>query len=121
MPAPTVRLLLLKSGAGSGAKIANMPGFAFWGGRWHKVAHDKPAPKHAPLAHHPKAAGHFEPVAHLTQDQWDALKLPESNTNAPTFNKQLQPVKELGEPGNVTALLGLGVGSNTYGVKLSKK
>ena len=120
MPAPTVRLLLLKSGAGSGAKIANMPGFAFWGGRWHKVAHDKPAPKHAPLAHHPKAAGHFEPVAHLTQDQWDALKLPESNTNAPTFNKQLQTVKELSESGNVTALLGLGVGSNTYGVKLSK-
>lgn len=120
MPAPTVRLLLLKSGAGSGAKIANMPGFAFWGGRWHKVAHGKPAPKHAPLAHHPKAAGHFEPVAHLTQDQWDALKLPDSNTNAPTFNKQLQTVKELSESGNVTALLGLGVGSNTYGVKLSK-
>lgn len=118
MPAPTVRLLLLKSGPG--AKIAHMPGFAYWGNRWHAVHHDKPAPKHAPLAHHPKAAGHFEPVSHLTQDQWDALKLPESNTNAPTFNKQLQTVKELSESGNVTALLGLGVGSNTYGVKLSK-
>lgn len=120
MPAPTVRLLLLKSGAGSGAKIANMPGFAFWGGRWHKVAHDKPAPKHAPMAHHPKSAGHFDPVAHLTQDQWDALKLPESNTNAPTFNKQLQAVKELSESGNVTALLGMSVGSNSYGGKLAK-
>lgn len=120
MPAPTVRLLLLKSGAGTGAKIANMPGFAFWGGRWHKVAHDKPAPKHAPMAHHPKSAGHFDPVAHLTQDQWDALKLPESNTNAPTFNKQLQAVKELSESGNVTALLGMSVGSNSYGGKLAK-
>ena len=118
MPAPTVRLLLLKSGPG--AKIAHMPGFAYWGNRWHAVHHDKPAPKHAPLAHHPKAAGHFEPVSHWTQEQWDALKLPESNTNAPTFNKQLQTVKELSESGNVTALLGLGVGSNTYGVKLSK-
>lgn len=109
-----MRLVLLKA-----IKIANQPGYYFSGGRWHAVKQDKPAPKSAPLAAHPEAAGKHQPVKHLTDDEWAQLKLPDSNTNAGTFNKQLQQLKEYSDAGNVTAILGMQIGSNTYGGKLA--
>lgn len=109
-----MRLVLLKA-----TKIANQPGYYFQGGRWHSIKQDKPAPKGTPQAAHPKAAGHHEPVKHLTDDEWGQLKLPETNTNASTFNKQLQQLKEYSEAGNVTAILGMSIGTNTYGKKIS--
>lgn len=122
MPAPTVRLLLLKSGAGSGAKIAHQGGYAKYGNppRWHVITAAKPAPKGAPVAAHPKAAGHHEPAAHFTDDQWAALKLPDSNVNAPVFNKALEKLKAWSDAGDVTAIVGASFGSNTYGQKLAK-
>jgi len=120
---PPLRLLLIKSVPGSYASsIAGKAGYAKYGNppRWHAVTSDKPAPKGAPTAGHPHAAGAPSPASHFTDDQWAALKLPDSNTNAPTFNKQLQAVKDLSESGDVTALLGMSVGSNSYGGKLSK-
>lgn len=122
MPAPTVRLLLLKSGAGSGAKIAHQGGYAKYGNppRWHVITAAKPAPKGAPVAAHPKAAGHHEPAAHFTDDQWAALKLPDSNVNAPVFNKALEKLKAWSDAGDVTAIVGAGFGTNTYGQKLAK-
>lgn len=122
MPAPTVRLLLLKSGAGSGAKIAHQGGYAKYGTppRWHAITAAKPAPKGAPVAAHPKAAGHHEPAAHFTDDQWAALKLPDSNVNASTFNGALAKLKAWSDAGDVTAILGAGYGVNTYGQRLVK-
>lgn len=109
-----MRLLLLKS-----IKIANQAGYYLHGGRWHKVSEDKPTPKGAPVAAHKHAAGKFEPVKHLTGDEWALLKLPDSNTNAKTFNGQLEKLKQYSEAGDVTAILGMQLGTNTYGGKLA--
>lgn len=89
-------------------------------GRWHKIAADKPAPKGAPIAAHPHAAGTQSPAKHFTDEQWAALKLPAENVNAGSHNKKVDQIKELSESGHVTGLLGLAVGSNTYGVKQAK-
>jgi hypothetical protein len=113
-PAAPRRLLLLK------ATIAHQSGYYLWQGRWHKVKTNKPVPKGAPVALHPHAAGQHAPIAHLTDEQWAQLKLPDSNVNAPTFNKQLEKLKELSDAGNVTAILGSQFGTNTYGQKLAK-
>lgn len=88
-------------------------------GRWHKLHPDKPAPKGAPVAAHPKAAGNHAPVAHFTDDEWQKLKLPAENSNAGTFNKQLEQLKQLSDAGDVTGILGMQLGTNTYGKKLS--
>lgn len=114
--------LLLKSDPGTGAKIANQAGFAFYGNppRWHKVTADKPAPKGAPLAAHPEAAGKHAPADHLAATEWQALKLPDSNVNAPSYNKALDKLKEWSDAGNVTAIVGAGYGTNTYASKLVK-
>lgn len=116
----TSAILLLKSGPGSGKKIANQAGYAFYGGRWHKITHDKPAPKGAPVAAHPEAAGKHNPAEHLAATEWQALQLPDSNVNAPSYNKALAKLKEWSDAGNVTAIVGAGYGSNTYGQKLAK-
>ena len=120
MPATIVRLLLLKSIPG--VKIAHQGGYALYGNppRWRKITADKPAPKGAPVAAHPKSAGHHEPAAHFTDDQWTALKLPDSNVNAPVFNKALEKLKAWSDAGDVTAILGSGYGVNTYGQRLVK-
>lgn len=85
------------------------------GGRWHKLAENKPAPKGAPVSAHPKAAGHFEPKQHLSDEQWKQLELGSENSNAESHNKKLAQIKQLSDAGDVTGLLGLQVGSNTYG------
>lgn len=115
-------ILLLKSAPGAGAKIAHQAGYAFYGnpGRWHKITAAKPAPKGAPVAHHPEAAGQHVPAAHFTDEQWAALKLPDTNVNAPAYNKALDKLKEWSDSGNVTAIVGAGYGTNTYGQKLAK-
>lgn len=88
-------------------------------GRWHKLHQDKPAPKGAPVSNHPHAAGQHAPAKHFTDDEWNQLKLPDSNVNAGTFNKQLEQLKQHSEAGHVTGILGSGYGVNTYGKKLS--
>jgi predicted DNA-binding WGR domain protein len=115
-------VLLLKSGPGSGTSIAHKGGYALYGNppRWRKITNDAPAPKGAPVAAHPKSAGHHEPVAHFTDDQWAALKLPDSNVNAPVFNKALEKLRAWSDAGDVTAIVGAGFGTNTYGAKLAK-
>jgi predicted DNA-binding WGR domain protein len=123
---PTLRLvlprLLIKSGPGSGAKIAHSGKHALYGNppRWHLITTAKPAPKGAPVASHPTAAGQHMPAAHFTDAMLDALKLPDSNVNAPAYNKALGKLKEWSDTGNVTAIVGAGFGTNTYGQKLAK-
>lgn len=107
-------ILLLK------AKIAHSAGFYFYNHRWHKVDAGKPVPAAAPFAAHPHAAGQHIPVAHFSDAEWDKLKLPDSNVNAPTFNKQLETLKNLSDTGNVTAILGMKFGTNTYSKKLAQ-
>jgi hypothetical protein len=115
-------ILLLKSGPGTGTSIAHKGGYALYGNppRWRKITHDAPAPKGAPVAAHPKSAGHHEAAAHFTDDQWSALKLPDSNVNAPVFNKALEKLRAWSDAGDVTAIVGASFGSNTYGQKLAK-
>jgi hypothetical protein len=107
-------VLLVKS-----QKIAHQAGYYLLNGRWHAVKQAKPVPKGAPVAAHPKAAGHYVPIKHFTDGEWDQLKLPESNSNAGTFNAQLEKLKQYSEAGDVTAILGMQVGTNTYGKKLA--
>jgi predicted DNA-binding WGR domain protein len=115
-------ILLLKSGPGTGTSIAHKGGYALYGNppRWRKITQDAPAPKGAPVAAHPKSAGHHEAAAHFTDDQWSALKLPDSNVNAPVFNKALEKLRAWSDAGDVTAIVGAGFGTNTYGAKLAK-
>lgn len=112
---------MLKAGTGSGAKIAHSGKHALYGNppRWHKISDDKPAPKGAPVAAHPKSAGHHAPAEHFTPDQWAALQLPETNVNAPSFNKALEKLRSWSDAGDVTAIVGAGYGTNTYGKKLA--
>ena len=112
------RQLLLKSSehfahSGKHALYGNPP-------RWHLITPNKPAPKGAPVASHPHAAGAHGPAKHFTQEQWDALKLPDTNTNAPSYNKALANLQQLSDAGNVTGMLAISYGSNTYGQKLAK-
>lgn len=106
-------VLLLKS------KIANQPGYYLHNGRWHAVKENKPAPKSAPIAHHPHAAGHYTPISHLADHEWDKLKLPPENVNAGSYNKQLMQLKQMSDSGNITGILGSSFGTNTYGKKLA--
>ncbi|MND16934.1 hypothetical protein D3C77_04290 [compost metagenome] len=108
-----MRLLLLKS-----TKFAHQAGYYLQGGRWHSIKQDKPAPKGAPVSAHPHAAGKPVQKETLAEHEWGQLKLPDTNTNAGTFNKQLDQLKVAAANGDVTGILGSGYGTNTYGKKL---
>jgi hypothetical protein len=112
VPAPMPRFALLVKAVGD---FKHSGKYALINGRWHLIGGDKPAPKGAPVAAHKHAAGQFVPKKHYTDEQWAQLKLPDSNTNAASHNKKIEQIKELSESGNVTGLLGLQIGSNTYG------
>lgn len=88
--------------------------------RWRLVTPHKPAPHGAPIAAHPLSAGDHAPAQHLTDEQWSQLKLPDANVNAGSFNKKLSELRGYSEAGNVTAIAGMGIGSNTYGGKIAK-
>lgn len=112
--APRMRLVLLKA-----QKFANQAGYFLQNGRWHKLSNDKPAPKGAPVSAHPHAAGKPVQKETLAEHEWAQLKLPDTNTNAGTFNKQLDQLKAAAAAGDVTGILGSGYGTNTYGKKLA--
>ena len=109
-----MRLLLLKS-----TKFAHQAGYYLQGGRWHSIKQDKPAPKGAPVSAHPHAAGKPVQKETLAEHEWDQLKLPDTNTNAGTFNKQLDQLKAAAANGDVTGILASSYGTNTYGKKLA--
>ncbi|WNL63667.1 ADP-ribosyltransferase [Aeromonas phage ST4] len=109
-----MRLLLLKS-----TKFAHQAGYYLQGGRWHSIKQDKPAPKGAPVSAHPHAAGKPVQKETLAEHEWGQLKLPDTNTNAGTFNKQLDQLKAAAANGDVTGILASGYGTNTYGKKLA--
>lgn len=93
--------------------------YYLYNGRWHKLHPDKPAPKHAPVSAHPHSAGSHVPKQVFTDAQWEQLKLPDSNVNAPSYNKKLAELKSHADAGDMTAILGSSFGTNTYGKKLS--
>lgn len=109
-----MRLVLLKS-----LKFANQAGYYLQNGRWHAINKDKAAPKGAPKAAHPHAAGKPVQKETLADHEWAQLKLPDTNTNAGTFNKQLDQLKAAAAAGDVTGILASGYGTNTYGKKLA--
>lgn len=109
-----MRLILLKA-----QKFANQAGYFLQNGRWHKTSQDKPAPKGAPVSAHPHAAGKPVQKETLAEHEWSQLKLPAENSNAGTFNKQLDQLKAAAAAGDVTGILGSGYGTNTYGKKLA--
>lgn len=107
-------LVLLKS-----QKFANQAGYYLLNGRWHSIKQDKPAPKGAPVAAHPHAAGKPMQKQHMAEHEWAQLKLPDTNTNAGTFNKQLDQLKAAADAGDITGIVASGYGTNTYGKKLA--
>lgn len=111
-----MRLILLKAVQNEG-KFKHSGKYYLAGGRWHKLHQDQAAPKGAPVAAHPHAAGQHEPAKHFTDAEWEQLKLPPENVNAGSYNKHLDKLKELSEAGHVTGILGMGFGTNTYGKK----
>jgi hypothetical protein len=107
-------LVLLKS-----QKFANQAGYYLLNGRWHSIKQDKPAPKGAPVSAHPHAAGKPVQKQHMAEHEWAQLKLPDTNTNAGTFNKQLDQLKAAADAGDITGIVASGYGTNTYGKKLA--
>ena len=125
VPAPSARLflprmLLLKAAHHHEGMYKHSGKYYLLSGKWHKLGASDVAPKGAPVSAHPKSAGHHEPAKHFTDEQWAALKLPDSNVNAPSFNKALDKLKEWSDAGDVSAIVGAGYGTNTYGQKLAK-
>lgn len=123
--APSARLvlprrLLLKAAHHHEGMYSKSAGYYLLAGRWHKLKTGEKAPKGAPVAAHPQAAGQHLPSAHFTDEQWAALKLPDSNVNAPSYNNALDKLKAWSDAGNVTAIVGAGYGVNTYGKNLAK-
>lgn len=121
--APHARLvvsrgLLLKSTHHHDGMYKHAGGYYLLNGRWHKLHKDKPAPKGAPIAHDPHAFSAM-PFG-LPAEQVAELKLPDSNTNAGTFNKQVDKIVGYAAEGNAAAILGMQIGVNTYGQKLAK-
>jgi hypothetical protein len=122
LAAPTAErrvVLLIKS-----SKIAHQAGYFLLNGRWHKVAQHKPAPKGAPVAAHPVAAGLHQPVT-MEPGQVDALKYPAdkaaANSEMAAFNNvHLPKLVAHAANGDATAILGHGYGSNTHGKKAAK-
>lgn len=117
MNAP-IRLLLLKS-----AQFAHTGKYALYGTppRWHMVHPNKPAPKGAPVAHAPHAAGRHMPAT-LQPDQIEALKYPAdkaaANKEMAAFNdKHLPDLLAHGANGDATAILGSSYGVNSHGKK----
>lgn len=117
MNAP-IRLLLLKS-----VQFAHTGKYALYGTppRWHMVHPNKPAPKGAPVAHAPHAAGQHMPAT-LQPEQVEALKYPAdkaaANKEMAAFNdKHLPDLLAHGANGDATAILGSSYGVNSHGKK----
>lgn len=87
--------------------------------RWHMLHPSQKAPKGAPVARHPEAAGKHEAAKHFTDEQWAQLRLPPDNVNAKTFDRQLDALRQMSESGNVTGILAMRIGTNTYGRRLA--
>ncbi len=109
-------VLMLKA---QGKKIAHQAGYYFYSGHWHKIDKDNPAPAHVPVSSHPEAAGKFTPTSHFSDEQWEMLKLPDTNVNAKAVNKKIDELKHYSDTGNVAAILGMSIGSNTYGKQIA--
>ena len=83
--------------------------------RWHLITPSKPAPKGAPIASNPgaiAAALYTMPAVQVAQ-----IKLPDSNTNASSFNKQVDKLVGYAASGDAAAILGMSFGTNTYSKK----
>ena len=110
-------MLLIKAAHHHEGMYSHSGKYYLLNGKWHKLGANETAPKGAPIAAHPKSAGHNEAAAHFTDEQWAQLKLPDSNVNAATFNKALDKLKAWSDAGDVTAIVGAGYGVNTYAKK----
>jgi hypothetical protein len=60
------------------------------------------------------------PASNVSMIPWDKLKLPDTNTNAGTFNKKLAAIKQAAESGDLAALEAMTFGKNTYNIKAAK-
>lgn len=112
------RLLLLKS-----AQFAHTGKYALYGNppRWHLVHANKPAPKGAPIAGVPHAAGQHLPAT-LQPDEIELLKYPADkaakNAEMAAFNdKHLPELLQHAANGDATAILGSSFGVNSHGKK----
>ena len=68
VPVPMPRQVLLTKAQGD---FKHSGKYVLINGRWHALHKEKPAPKGAPVAAHPHAAGQYVPAKHLTDDEWE--------------------------------------------------
>lgn len=117
---PKMRLLLIKSDVKDPGKFKHSGKHYLLNGRWHALHHDKPVPKVAAVAAHPHAAGAPVQGGVFSEDEWKQivaqfkLDISPDNTNAKDVIKKLNTLKHLAETGDVTGLLGMQFGTNSY-------
>lgn len=113
---PKMRFILIKSEG----QFKHSGKYYLQAGRWHKLHPNKPVPKGAAVASHPHAAGAPVQGKPFTDDEWNqvigAFKLDISpdNSNAKDVIKKLNALKHMAETGDVTGLLGMQFGTNSY-------
>lgn len=114
-------ILFLKA-SGTGRKIAHQAGYVLINGHWQKAHKDLKAPKNAPKAAHPEAAGKHKPYQ-MPEEQASKLKYaPEKaagNVEMKNFNEKHVPsLLSHAAKGDATAILGTKFGTNTHSKKL---
>lgn len=113
-------VLLLKAGAPR--KIAGQAGYVKINGRWHKAGADIKAPKGAPKAAHPIAAGKHKPYQMSDEDtaklKYDPEKAAKNHEMKGFNEKHLPNLLAHAAKGDATAILGHKYGTNTHAKKL---
>lgn len=114
--APKMILLLVKSEG----QFKHSGKYALISGRWRKLHKDKPIPKGVPVAAHPHSAGAPVQGKPFSDDEWkqvvSAFKLENipDPKNAKTVGNKLEKLKNLAESGDITGILGMQFGTNSY-------
>ncbi|ELK5289364.1 hypothetical protein Q6670_004031 [Salmonella enterica] len=113
-------VLFLKAGAPR--KIAGQAGYVKINGRWHKAGADIKAPKGAPKAAHPHAAGKHKPYqlpeAEAAKLKYDPEKAAKNHEMKGFNEKHLPNLLAHAAKGDATAILGHKYGTNTHAKKL---
>ena len=114
-------VLFLKA-AGAPKKFAGQAGYVKINGRWHKAGADIKAPKGAPKAAHPHAAGKHKPYQMSDEDtaklKYDPEKAAKNHEMKGFNEKHLPNLLAHAAKGDATAILGHKYGTNTHAKKL---
>lgn len=110
------KIMLLSKAVG---QFKNSGKYYLSNGRWRSLHPKQKKPKAATMPDNGGSAGSFVPKQQFADNEWDQLKLAETNSNAGTFNRQLASLKAQSDAGDVDSILGARYGTNTYGKRLA--